>query len=147
MIRRLDAVERRVLFAPEEAHLLHRHHRYLAVAHVAAAVMPLLRPLCEHIVFSTERWADEVAASRVGSRDLVARAIAKAALAGQPGHGALAFIGTGVVERVEALLRSRASARWVAALTAVLVALLIATVTGLGVQIHHLATLVDHVCD
>ena len=147
MIRRLDADERRVLFAHEEAHLVHHHHRFLVVAHVAAASVPLLRPLRKHIVFSTERWADEVAASRVGSRDVVARTIAKAALAGEPSHGALAFIGTGVVARVEALLRGRTSVLWVAALTGVLVTLLLATVTGLGVQIHHLATLVDHVCD
>lgn len=147
MIRRLDADERRVLFAHEEAHLAHRHHRFLVVAHVAAAAVPLLRPLCKHIVFSTERWADEVAATSVGSRDLVARAIAKAALAGQPSSSALAFIGTGVVARVEALLRGRTSVLWVAALTGLLVTLLLASVMGLGVQVHHLATLVDHVCD
>jgi Peptidase family M48 len=147
MIRRLDADERRVLFAHEEAHLVHRHHRYLMLAHIAASAVPLLRPLSQHISFCTERWADEVAASRVGSRDLVARAIARAALAGQPSHSTLAFIGTGVVARVDALLRGRTSVLRAAPLTGVLVTLLLATATGLGVQIHHLATLVNHVCD
>jgi Zn-dependent protease with chaperone function len=148
MIRRLDPDERRVLFAHEEAHLLHNHHRFLALAQLAAATVPLLRPLLHQVVYNTERWADEVAAVRVGDRHLVARAIAKAALAGQPNQAALAFIGTGVVARVEALLCGRPQARWLVVTTAtLLVGLLVTSATGSGVQIHHLAAFVSHLCD
>lgn len=147
MIRRLDADERRVLLAHEQAHLTHHHDRFLAIAEVATATMPLLRPLLARLRFATERWADEVAASEVGDRRLVARAIASAALAGQPADAALAFAGNGVVARVEALLDDRRPGPMsVAALTALLASALIAGMTSSGIQLHHFATLLYQLC-
>jgi beta-lactamase regulating signal transducer with metallopeptidase domain len=81
MLQALDADERKVLLAHEAAHLRHHHHLYVQLARLAAAANPLLRPLARVIADSTERWADEVAAQEVGSRPLVARGLARAALA------------------------------------------------------------------
>jgi len=147
MIRCLDADERRVLFAHEQAHLTHHHHRFLAAAEVATATMPLLRPLLTRLRFATERWADEVAASEVGDRRLVARAIARAALGDQPPGTALAFTGTGIVARVEALLDDHPPAPWFGATFAALLAgVLAASATGSGIQLHHLVARVDQIC-
>ena len=81
MLHALDAEERRVLLAHEDAHLRYHHHLYVQLAQLAAAANPLLRPLARVIAANTERWADEAAALEVGSRDLVARGLARAALA------------------------------------------------------------------
>jgi beta-lactamase regulating signal transducer with metallopeptidase domain len=81
MLHALDAEERKVLLAHEAAHLRHHHHLYTQLAQLAAAANPLLRPLARVIAGNTERWADEVAAVEVGSRRLVARGLASAALA------------------------------------------------------------------
>lgn len=81
MLDRLGPAERRALFAHERAHLTGRHDRLLLVARLAAAANPFLRPLRTAVTYSAERWADEEAAVRVGSRRVVARAIGRAALA------------------------------------------------------------------
>ena len=81
MLQALDAQERKVLLAHEAAHLRHHHHLFIQLAQLAAAANPLLRPLARVIAANTERWADEVAAVEVGSRVLVARGLARAALA------------------------------------------------------------------
>ena len=104
LLRALDGRERRVVLAHERAHLRHRHDRLVGIAAAAAAVNPLLAPLRDTVAHQAERWADEEAAADVGDRALVARCVAKAALAA---HRApvLALGGTGVVERVRALGR------------------------------------------
>ena len=81
MLRLLDGPERQVLLAHERAHSTHRHHRYRALAEVAAAVNPLLGRVRDQIGFQLERWADEDAAGAVGNRRLTARSLAHAALA------------------------------------------------------------------
>ncbi|CAN5754889.1 M56 family metallopeptidase [soil metagenome] len=147
MICQLDAAELRVLFAHERAHLRHHHHRYLAMAEVAAAIMPLLRPLLTRLRFATERWADETAASEIGDRRLVARAIARAALASRPADVAMGFTGTGEVARVEALLDERRGGPWFGTVFALLLAALVAaSATGWGIQLHHLVALLLEVC-
>jgi Zn-dependent protease with chaperone function len=81
----LPADERRAVLAHEAAHLRHRHHTYRLAAELAAAVNPLLRPLVDAVEYTTERWADEVAAVTVGDRRVVARALARCGLeASQP---------------------------------------------------------------
>ncbi|AEV84279.1 HtpX-like protease protein [Actinoplanes sp. SE50] len=105
ILRLLDADERRVLFAHEQAHLEHRHHRLVAVAAAAAALNPLLIPVRDAVAYLVERWADEEAAAHVGDRRLTAKAVARAALAGsgpEPGT-ALGIDGGAVVRRVRAL--------------------------------------------
>jgi Zn-dependent protease with chaperone function len=106
MLALLSPAERRALLAHERAHLARRHHLFVAVTDVVAAASPLLWPLAGTIRFTTERWADEIAARQVGDRAVVARAVGKAALAGHgraPGM-ALAATGGPVPRRVAALL-------------------------------------------
>lgn len=81
MLRALNAREREVLFAHECAHLSCRHHWFALVMDAAAALHPALIALRAPLRYHLERWADESAASALGDRRLVARAIARAALA------------------------------------------------------------------
>ncbi|MEV5752199.1 M56 family metallopeptidase [Actinoallomurus sp. NPDC052308] len=110
MLRALDAREREVLLAHERAHLSGRHHWFTLVVDVAAVLHPALIALRAPLRYHLERWADESAAGAVGDRRLVARAIARAALAGgRSGSGSApagAFSATAgpVPRRVAALL-------------------------------------------
>jgi len=149
MLRALDGDERRVLLAHENAHLDGQHHRYLRVASMATAMVPVLRPLYARVLYATERWADEDAAAAVGDRRLVARALCRAALA-QDAYPlpAMSLAGLGVVARVDALLAGTPSRTRLAhaglcgaAATTVLAAGLVSSV-----QVHHLATLAAHLC-
>ncbi|WOI61146.1 M56 family metallopeptidase [Streptomyces fradiae] len=124
----LTSAERRALFAHERAHLTARHHRFLLTAQLAARANPFLRPLYTAVTYTAERWADEEAAARVGSRRVVARAVGKAALlsraapAGPPGFSGLAGLAAAgpVPRRVAALLGPAPSARlWPPVSTAV----------------------------
>nr|MDQ3824606.1 M56 family metallopeptidase [Actinomycetota bacterium] len=109
MLTALDGDERRVVLAHERAHLQGRHHRLRAAIEVCAAVNPILIPVREAVAYLVERSADEHAATVTGSRELVARALAKAALAGGPSNRmprwpvALRFTGCEVSARVAAL--------------------------------------------
>lgn len=145
MLRLLDARERSVLLAHERSHLERGHHHFIAVSEVAAASVPVLRPLADHVRFATERWADEDAAVAVGDRELVARTIARAALAGAR-EPSLALAGLGVAARVEALLapppRRALHEMFLLAGTGVTLSSLL----GSGVQLHHVLALAAHVC-
>jgi Zn-dependent protease with chaperone function len=112
MLRLLGAPERRAVLAHERAHLRHRHHLAVSAVAAAAAVNPLLRPVRETVTYLVERWADEEAATTVGDRGLVARAVARAALATVPAAlgglgapGGLGVHGGVIVRRVGALGR------------------------------------------
>ena len=105
MLRLLDARERRALLAHERAHLRYRHHLFLLVLHLAAAVNPLLRRVERAGAFAVERWADEAAGAAVADRGVVARAVARSALAASRSRrGALAATAGPVPRRVQALL-------------------------------------------
>jgi Zn-dependent protease with chaperone function len=105
MLQALTADERRALLAHERAHLRYRHHLFLLVFHLTAAVNPLLRPLSRTGAFALERWADEEAVAAVADRQLVARAVARAALAAKRApQPAMAAAGGPVPQRVNALL-------------------------------------------
>lgn len=149
MLEQLNHSEQRVLYAHERSHLRHNHHRFLHLSETAAAALPILRPITDQVRFATERWADEDAVNEVGDRRLVARAIARAAVAastaGAPST-AMALTGSGSRARVEALLEPphdrRGFPAWVAF-----------GVTGLGislasstVQFHHLVEFLSHIC-
>jgi hypothetical protein len=73
----------------------------------AAAVNPLLIPARTAVTYLVERWADEEAADAVSDRDLVARTVARAALATieQSPAPALGLTGGVIVRRVSALQR------------------------------------------
>jgi len=81
MLRALSAPERQVLVAHERAHARSLHYLFTTAARLAAAANPLLRPVAAATGYAVERWADERAAAVTGDRQLVARAIARAALA------------------------------------------------------------------
>jgi len=116
MLRALPGPEREALLAHERAHLRHQHHLFLLALNLASAACPLLRPLSAEGAFTVERWADEQAAAEVGDRALVARALARAALAqrqaGTPGPvGGLAATGGPVPRRITALLAAPPASR------------------------------------
>lgn len=127
MLRSLDGPEREALFAHERAHNHGGHHYFLAAAELAAHCHPALRPVRETIRLAAERAADEAAAARVGDRRLTARAIARAALAGQaarserPDFAPAATTGP-VPQRVQALLAAPLGPRAGRTVAALLVA-------------------------
>lgn len=81
MLRALSAGEQGVLLAHERTHARNSHYLFTALARLAAAANPLLRPVAAEVGYAIERWADERAAAEAGDRTLAARAIAHAALA------------------------------------------------------------------
>ncbi|MFG2839783.1 M56 family metallopeptidase [Streptomyces zaomyceticus] len=114
MLATLTGPERRALFAHERVHLTARHHRFLLTVQLAARANPFLRPLRTAVTYTTERWADEGAATRIGSRRIVARAVGKAALIsrGAPSVTLAGFAAAGPVpRRVAALLGPAPAAR------------------------------------
>ncbi|MFA1542849.1 M56 family metallopeptidase [Actinomadura monticuli] len=104
LLRDLSSAELHAVFQHEASHLRHRHHRYLAAGTLAAALLSPLRPLDDRLRLAVERWADEDAAEATGDRALLARTLAKVALAQPRTPPSTAFAESGVVERVEALL-------------------------------------------
>ncbi|MEU2930762.1 M56 family metallopeptidase [Streptomyces sp. NPDC007251] len=106
MLRCLGDDERDALLAHERAHLRGRHHLFLGLWRLTAALNPLLRPLAGTGAFVLERWADEEAAAQVGDRAVVARAVGRAALAsaGASRPALLPATGGEVPQRVRALL-------------------------------------------
>ncbi|HEX8870482.1 MAG TPA: M56 family metallopeptidase, partial [Lentzea sp.] len=122
MLDALAPAERGALLAHERAHLRLGHHRFLVAVTLAAALNPLLRPLCSAARFALERWADEAAAAHIGDRVVMAKAVAKAALAGKAEPGfALSATGGPVPRRVAALLAAPARRLPAALLSAALV--------------------------
>ncbi|MEU7033506.1 M56 family metallopeptidase [Streptomyces sp. NPDC046237] len=114
MLATLTGPERRALFAHERAHLDAKHHMFLLTVQLAARANPFLRPLRTAVTYTTERWADEAAATRVGSRRIVARAVGKAALVSRsaPLAAMAGFAVAGPVpRRVAALLGPAPAAR------------------------------------
>lgn len=147
MIEALDDSERSVVWAHERAHLRNHHHWYLGAANLAAAVLPLLRPLARQVHFGTERWADEDSVRSTGDRRLVARTIAKAALASNAHrHPQMAMATSAVPARVEALIAPSQHVLGTMAGLTVAVSLMGLTVGGSTIQLHHLVALVEHVC-
>ncbi|MCZ4103468.1 MULTISPECIES: M56 family metallopeptidase [Streptomyces] len=108
MLQTVGPTEREALMAHERAHLRHQHHFFLVTLQLASAACPLLRPLAAEGAFTVERWADEDAALAVGDRTVVARALARAALAKKntspPSAALLAATGGPVPRRVKDLL-------------------------------------------
>ena len=115
LLRATTPRDRHVVLAHERAHLRHDHHRLRALTELAAAVNPLLLPARDAVAYLVERWADEAAAKETGSREQVAAALARVALAtsaSAPGSPALAFHRHAVVERVVALQAPCPPDRW-----------------------------------
>ncbi|MCL7364005.1 MULTISPECIES: M56 family metallopeptidase [Streptomyces] len=146
MLRELDPAEREALFAHERAHNTGGHHYFLAAAELAAHGHPALRATRATIRLAAERAADESAADVIGDRRLLARAIARAALAGNPRRSTRPDFAPGaatgpVPQRVAALLAPGAgrshTLRWIALLLTVC-AVLPTTAAATGVvALHH----------
>lgn len=147
LLGHLDPDERSAVLAHENAHLRLHHHRYVHIVELCASAFPFLVPLARQVRFATERWADETAATDLGSRRTVARAIARVALmsSGDQLSPALAFSGRGTSARVEALLHP-GHPRRVEIPAAVVIATILTTMAGSSVQVHHLAMFLVHAC-
>ena len=145
LVELLDDEERNVVLAHERAHAKHRHDRYLLVAQLAAATIPMLRPLTSRLQFSLERWADEAAVEECGDRRFVARTLGKVALRSVTPVGAMSFAGLGVPARVSALLSAPATTPRAPLLIGLWSAI---AVTGAlaAFQVHHLGSLVTALC-
>jgi hypothetical protein len=143
MLSGLTAQEQSALFAHEQAHLHFGHHRYLLTGRIVAAVAPPLRPMIHRLYWLLDRWADEAAALHVGDREVVATAIAHAALSSGtlPASAFLAFTSDSVVTRVEALFEPPRTRLGVANTMLCLAAT--SSIVALGTQIHHLVGLVQ----
>ncbi len=146
LLSALTPAERRAVFAHERAHLRFGHHRHVLLAELCVAILPSLRAIADQLRHSTERAADEAAATHVNDRGIVARAIGTAAL-GSPLLGVPGLGGGSVPRRVEALLfpdRERLAGRRVSSLA---VGVFVAAGTAVGVQLHHFGVLIDHLCN
>ena len=144
MLDELDRDERSVILAHENAHLRYHHHVFVHVAGACSAGLPFLSPFARKVAYLTERWADEFAANRVGSRDLVATTIARVALlpnAIAPLH-AQALVSGDVVGRFEALKSPPlvSTPRRTIAVGLLVAVALVAT----GFQVHHLVDFLSH---
>jgi Zn-dependent protease with chaperone function len=111
MLRVLDAHERRVLIEHERAHLRCHHGALQSAVDIAAGLNPLLIPLRRTVSLLNERWADEAAAAAVGCRRLVARSVARAALASSEATevlvpGSLGFDRLSISDRVAAMFQA-----------------------------------------
>lgn len=147
MLEALEPAERKVLFAHERAHVRGRHDVHMLVHEFAAAVLPWLARLRPELCLAAERAADAAALSEVrGDRRLVATAIARAAMAADR-HGAVvsapAFTGGAVAFRVRSVLHPEGGAAMPTSASGIL-----AVVGALAASlfVHHLATLLAHIC-
>jgi Peptidase family M48 len=133
MLQALPPAEQAALLAHERSHLRHRHPWWIAAMDLAAAANPLLRPAARTIRHVIERWADEDAAHILADRPLVAKALARAALASTAHvqHRAVtAATGGDVPARVNALLCPARRGRTAPLAALALLAILVASATG-----------------
>jgi Zn-dependent protease with chaperone function len=143
MLKVLNPAQQRALLAHEWAHLVERHAAARTIGVYAAAANPMLAPVREAIGYLCERHADEIAAGETGSRSVVARAVAAAALARSTPITAAAMHlhRLGVTDRVTALLAPRPSwRRWQLALLGVAI---VACAAGASEATHDFAVVAD----
>lgn len=145
LIDLVDESEYEVVLAHERAHARHRHDRFLLMAQVSAAFLPILRPLASRVQYALERWADEEAVSHCGDRRFVALTLGKVALGAAGPVGVMAFGGLGVSGRVAALLGPPVR-RPSAAAGAALVAAIGSTGLLAVFQVHHLVVMFSALC-
>ena len=107
-----------------------------------------LRPLADQLRLATERSADEAAVQSMGDdRRLVARSIARAAVSADKYHNLVgAFGGSSVPLRVDALMSPPPPALVLRAGAATAATLSLLSLGAGGVQLHHIAELVQHLC-
>ena len=135
----LSESEQRALLAHERSHLRHGHVWWLVAMDLAVAANPFLRHTGTAVAHAVERWADEDAAEQVADRRLVARTLARAALARKHGPAAVAMAvlaaGGDVPARIRAMLGPRPRTSLLAS-AAVALVLLGVLVTVVMLQVH-----------
>jgi len=145
LVELLDGDEHAVVVAHESTHAHHRHDRFLLVAQLGEALLPVVRPLSKRLRFSLERWADDAAAQCCGDRPFVARTLAKVALHGHTPSGVVGLTGLGVSARVAALLGPPNRAARPAMLVIVWMAIGLTGALAV-IQLHHLSGLIAEWC-
>ena len=145
LIDLLDEAEQQVVIAHENAHAHHRHDRYLLLARICVAAIPMLRPLTSRLQFSIERWADEAAVASCGDRRFVAMTLGKVALHAVTPAGVLGFAGLGVPARMTALLCPAPAPARTPVVVGVWLAIGLTAAMGI-VQLHHLAGVLTALC-
>jgi hypothetical protein len=147
MLALLEPNEQRAMLAHEFAHLRHHHHRFLALSELAGSFVPPLRLVANRVRFATERWADQDAVRQVGDPTVLARAIARAALASSNhDHDALALGVSDVPARIEELTSPRSSTRFPAPAPIAILMLGAVAVVAAAVQLHHVIDYIGTFC-
>jgi Zn-dependent protease with chaperone function len=94
-----------IVLAHERSHARHRHDRFLLLALLLDAAVPVMKPATNQLRFHLERWADEEAVRDTSAdRRTAARTIAKVALANSPVPAGLGIATHGVAARASALI-------------------------------------------
>lgn len=94
-----------IVLAHERSHARHRHDRFLLLALLVDAAVPVMKPATNQLRFHLERWADEEAVRDTSAdRRTAARTIAKVALANSPVPAGLGIATHGVAARASALI-------------------------------------------
>lgn len=138
LVESLSEVELGVVLAHERAHAHHRHDRYKLLALVARAIVPPVGSVTKRLDYYLERWADEDAVATTSvARPVVARTIAKVALASATPSVALGVADHGIAARTTALLDPAPPPRGVTWATTA--AMVVATVWLALFQLHHSA--------
>jgi hypothetical protein len=144
LVATLTTPEVDVVVAHERAHARLCHDRALLVGHLCVLVLPLMRPVLARLEFALERIADESAVVACGSRQLVARTLARVALGDGIPRGVAGVAKTGVSARVLALQfeNERRSTR-----AEIGSSLVVCTLLFLGVvQWYHVVAAVTTIC-
>ncbi|HSP29454.1 MAG TPA: M56 family metallopeptidase [Ilumatobacteraceae bacterium] len=132
----LDDGEFDIVLAHERAHARHRHDRFLVLALLVDAAVPVMRSATTQLRFHIERWADEAAVhTTTADRRAAARTIAKVALAKPPAPAVLGIATHGVAARTSALLDPPPPAT--AVCRAIIAAVVLATTALSITQVHH----------
>ena len=139
----LDDAEFDIVLAHERAHARHRHDRFLVLALLVDAAVPVMRSATNQLRFHIERWADEAAVrTTAADRRAAARTIAKVALAKPPAPAVLGIATHGVAARASALLDPPPAAT--VARRAMIAAVVFATMALSITQLHHTVAFTLH---
>lgn len=142
----LSPREQAAVFAHEACHLDRRHDRFIRVAGLAAAMVPILGRLAERVRGATEREADEAAAAVVSDRRVVARAIVAAATGGAALTPRLGMGDHAVAARLEELLKPPPPPRNASGAVAFGATATLLVAASSSAQLHHLVRFAQHIC-
>ena len=138
LVNAVSETELSAVIAHERSHARNRHDRHLLLARLAVALLPMTNHLAKRLEFSIERWADRDAAMELGDPRLIARAIARVALAGDHSPAMVNGIARfGAAARAEALLQSDSHHRRARHAAIASLAALGITFAASALQLHH----------